>query len=146
MTIIPYHADIHDQLVDIWHRAVRQTHSFLSEEDIQFYHQMVREAALTSVEVQVALNENREPVGFIGTDGQMIEMLFIDPDYHGQGIGKQLLNHIIEQKGSDLTVDVNEQNDGAKGFYEHYGFVQTGRSELDGSGRPFPLLHMKLQR
>ncbi|MFG0216780.1 acetyltransferase, partial [Brevibacillus porteri] len=27
-----------------------------------------------------------------------------------------------------------------------YGFVQTGRSELDGSGKPFPLLHLDLQR
>jgi len=26
------------------------------------------------------------------------------------------------------------------------GFVQTGRSELDGEGNPFPLLHLKLQQ
>lgn len=45
-----------------------------------------------------------------------------------------------------LSVDVNEQNPQAVGFYLHYGFVQTGRSPLDGEGRPFPLLHMSLLR
>lgn len=39
---------------------------------------------------------------------------------------------------------MNEQNPQAVGFYLHYGFVQTGRSPLDGEGRPFPLLHMAL--
>jgi putative acetyltransferase len=39
---------------------------------------------------------------------------------------------------------VNEQNPEAVGFYLHYGFAQTGRSPLDGEGRPFPLLHMSL--
>jgi putative acetyltransferase len=38
---------------------------------------------------------------------------------------------------------VNEQNPAACGFYEHLGFVVVGRSEVDGTGRPFPLLHMR---
>ncbi|MFU6774762.1 GNAT family N-acetyltransferase, partial [Pseudomonas aeruginosa] len=43
-----------------------------------------------------------------------------------------------------LSVDVNEQNPQACGFYRHYGFRQTGRSATDSAGRPFPLLHMSL--
>ena len=43
-----------------------------------------------------------------------------------------------------LTVDVNEQNPQAVGFYRHYGFIQVARSPLDGEGKPFPLLHMAL--
>jgi putative acetyltransferase len=41
-------------------------------------------------------------------------------------------------------VDVNEQNPQGVGFYRHMGFEQVGRSELDGQGNPFPLLHMRL--
>ncbi|HKB39870.1 MAG TPA: hypothetical protein VKD72_25770, partial [Gemmataceae bacterium] len=44
----------------------------------------------------------------------------------------------------ELTVDVNEQNAAARGFYEACGFVVEGRSELDDQGRPYPLLHMRL--
>jgi putative acetyltransferase len=40
-------------------------------------------------------------------------------------------------------LDVNEQNPQALGFYQHQGFVITGRSPLDGQGNPFPLLHLR---
>ncbi len=37
---------------------------------------------------------------------------------------------------------LNEQNPQAVGFYLHLGFSITARSELDGQGNAFPLLHM----
>jgi putative acetyltransferase len=49
-----------------------------------------------------------------------------------------------KQRGA-LTVDVNEQNTQGVGFYRHLGFVETGRSETDDQGRPYPLLHLKLE-
>lgn len=144
--IVPYQAHDHDKLVDIWHRAVVQTHSFLTEADIEFYYELVRNGALQEVEIWVELNEDHEPVGFIGIDGSKIEMLFVDPNYHGRGVGRRLIKHVETLKGGDLRVDVNEQNIGACGFYERLGFVQIGRSELDSSGRPFPLLHLELMK
>ncbi|CAH1201670.1 Peptidyl-lysine N-acetyltransferase YjaB [Paenibacillus plantiphilus] len=141
--IVPYRENDHDALVDIWYRAVRHTHTFLTEKDIQFYHQMVQNGALREVEVWVELNESNEAAGFIGLDGIKIEMLFVDPSYHGKGIGSRLIEHAARIKGSHLQVDVNEQNEGACRFYERYGFIQTRRSALDSSGRPFPLLHLE---
>jgi putative acetyltransferase len=41
------------------------------------------------------------------------------------------------------TVDVNEQNVGAVAFYRRIGFEVEGRSEVDSTGKPFPLLHMR---
>ncbi|MNN83835.1 putative N-acetyltransferase YjaB [compost metagenome] len=43
-------------------------------------------------------------------------------------------------------LDVNEQNAQALGFYLHQGFEVVGRSETDGMGQPYPLLHMRLIR
>lgn len=141
--IVQFQEAYHDRLVDIWHRAVRATHRFLTEEDIAFYHEMVRGGALRGVELWVHLDDRYEPIGFIGLDGTKIEMLFVDPSRHGQGIGSRLIRHAQALKGNRLQVDVNEQNDGACSFYERLGFARTGRSELDGSGRPFPLLHLE---
>ncbi|MCC3378296.1 acetyltransferase [Paenibacillus farraposensis] len=141
--IVAYREENHDQLVDIWHRAVRRTHTFLEEKDIQFYYQIVRNGALREVEIWMDWNESDGPTGFIGLDGPKIEMLFVDPERHGQGIGRRLIQHARKIKGTHLKVDVNEQNKKAHAFYKHLGFVQTGRSELDGSGRAFPLLHME---
>ncbi|MFG0238205.1 acetyltransferase [Brevibacillus porteri] len=144
--IVIYEDIYRDQLVDIWYRAVCCTHHFLTQEDIEFYKNMVKNEALSAVEVWMEINEKKEPVGFIGLDGTKIEMLFVDPEYHGKGIGSRLLEHAERKYGPHLKVDVNEQNEGAHAFYKRYGFVQTGRSELDGSGKPFPLLHLDLQR
>ncbi|WP_163876106.1 GNAT family N-acetyltransferase [Paenibacillus favisporus] len=144
--ITAYREEDHDYLVELWYRAVRETHAFLTEADIAFYRRIVDEQALKHVEVWVDKDDSGVPLGFIGLDGSMVEMLFVDPDRHGQGIGTRLLRYAEQLKGSRLRVDVNEQNDGAYAFYQRYGFVRTGRSELDGSGRPFPLLHLELKR
>lgn len=143
--IAPFTEAYHDRLVQIWLRAVSQTHDFLMEEDIRFYYEMVQNGALRAVEVWVCLNPEQEPIGFIGLDGPKIEMLFVDPLYHGQGSGTKLIRHAEQLKGRELQVDVNEQNPKAHAFYKKYGFVQIGRSELDGSGKLFPLIHMQLQ-
>jgi len=141
--ITPFQESDHDILVDIWYRAVCRTHTFLTDSDIEFYRDIVQNGALSQVEIWVSRNENKEPTGFIGLDGTGIEMLFVDPEYHGKGIGSQLIKHAQKLKGNTLQVDVNEQNDGACAFYKRFGFVQVGRSELDGSGKPFPLLHLE---
>ncbi|MNY60791.1 putative N-acetyltransferase YjaB [compost metagenome] len=100
---------------------------------------------LPAVNVWVAVDGTGQPCGFIGLSGNKVEMLFIDQDQRGKGVGKALLEH-AETLHNELQLDVNEQNPQASGFYRHYGFEITGRSALDGQGNPFPLLHMKLAK
>jgi putative acetyltransferase len=71
-----------------------------------------------------------------------MDSLFIDPAYCGRGLGRAMVEHACSI-APDLSVDVNEQNEAAVAFYRHLGFAQVGRSPVDGSGRPYPLLHMK---
>ena len=61
----------------------------------------------------------------------------------GGGVGRALLAYAVEHWDA-RTLDVNEQNPQAAGFYEHMGFVVEGRSPVDDAGRPFPLLHLRL--
>ncbi|QHG65855.1 acetyltransferase [Pseudomonas putida] len=133
----------HPRLLDIWLRAVRATHQFLQASDIEALLPQLRDVYLHAVELWVAVDPEDTPLGFIGLNENHVEMLFIDPDLRGQGIGRELLDFCRRSRDT-LSVDVNEQNPQAVGFYLHYGFVQTGRSPLDGEGRPFPLLHMAL--
>jgi len=133
----------HPRLLDIWLRAVRATHHFLQASDIDALLPQLRDVYLPAVALWVAVDLEQKPLGFIGLNEDHVEMLFIDPDLRGQGIGRALLDFCLTTRDT-LSVDVNEQNPQAVGFYRHYGFVQTGRSPLDGEGRPFPLLHMAL--
>lgn len=144
MKIRLYANEDNARLVDIWLAAVRATHHFLTEDDIQFFLPQLRDLHIPALEVHVAEGEDGQLLGFAGLDGANLEMLFIDPIHHGRGIGKRLVDHAVALKGR-LKVDVNEQNPGALAFYLKCGFTQIGRSELDGSGKPFPLLHLAQQ-
>jgi putative acetyltransferase len=53
------------------------------------------------------------------------------------------VSHAQQLRGVALTVDVNEQNVAARGFYEALGFAVVGRSPMDDTGRPYPILHMR---
>lgn len=133
----------HPQLLNIWLRSVRATHHFLQESDIEALLPQLRDIYLPAVELWVTVDAEDCPLGFIGLNENHVEMLFIEPDLRGKGIGRALLDHARSLR-RQMSVDVNEQNPEAVGFYLHYGFVQTGRSPLDGKGRPFPLLHLSL--
>jgi putative acetyltransferase len=133
-----------EALVDTWLRAVRATHTFLSEADIQSLLPLVRDyLASDGPEFWVLCDDAGATMGFMALSGSRLEALFLAPEFHRRGGGRRLVRHARELRG-ELTVDVNEQNPGARRFYEACGFVVESRSELDEAGRPFPLLHMRL--
>lgn len=131
------------RLTEVWEAAVRATHHFLGEDDIQFFKPLVRDAYLDSVRLACLRDAQGRILGFVGTADDKVEMLFVDPACHGRGIGRALMAHALA--GGARSVDVNEQNPQAVGFYRHLGFVQYARSEVDGSGKPFPILHLRLE-
>jgi len=141
MQIRPTNSDDLEALIDIWLRSVRATHKFLTEEDIQFFSRLVRQG-LPTIELWVLCDDDNSLIGFMGLEGNTVEALFLDPNRFRRGGGRLLVNHAEQLKGP-LTVDVNEQNSGACRFYEACGFVTYSRSDLDSTGRPFPLLHMR---
>ncbi|MBE5023515.1 acetyltransferase [Olsenella sp. DSM 107455] len=131
-----------ERLVGVWERSVRATHTFLSEAEIAKIKPFVPQA-IAGVETLVVAEKDDEPLGFMGVQDGRLEMLFLDPDARGQGLGRRLLERGIERLDvRELTV--NEQNPQAVGFYEHLGFKTYRRTELDEEGRPYPLLYMRL--
>ncbi len=131
------------RIVVVWEASVRATHHFVSEADIHVFRPMVRDA-LPQIPALVCVRDDGGCVaGFIAVADGSVEMLFIDPAARGQGAGRLLLQHAIAALGA-TRLDVNEQNERALGFYTHMGFAVVGRSALDGTGKPYPLLHMRL--
>ncbi|HDS1037434.1 TPA: acetyltransferase [Stenotrophomonas maltophilia] len=140
-TLRPSRATDGEAVVDLWRRAVDATHDFLSAEDRQAIDAEVA-GFLPHAPLLLAVDAQDRPQGFMLIDGTHMEALFIDPDVRGQGIGRQLVEHALAQH-PQLTTDVNAQNAQAVGFYLRMGFVETGRSALDGQGRPYPLIHLR---
>ncbi|WP_156096564.1 acetyltransferase [Amycolatopsis jejuensis] len=128
------------RLLEIWRSAVEATHHFLAPSDVEYYATRVPEY-LPEVALTVATVDG-VAAGFSGTAEGKLEMLFVHDDFRGQGVGSALLRAAVD-RFPELTLDVNEQNPSAVGFYLHQGFVVTGRQPLDSDGRPFPLLQLK---
>jgi putative acetyltransferase len=133
------------ELLDIWLRSVRATHAFVTVADISFLQPRVRDyLASDASELYIICTDAGAVAGFMGLSGNEIEALFLAPEHLRRGLGTRLIAEARSLRpGAELTVDVNEQNTGARRFYEASGFVVEGRSELDSQGLPFPLLHMR---
>ncbi|RYD79989.1 MAG: GNAT family N-acetyltransferase [Sphingobacteriales bacterium] len=133
----------YDELILIWEESVRATHHFLSEEDIITFRKLIREQYFDAVNLYCARDEHENIVGFIGVLDHNLEMLFIDPRLQGKGIAGMLIKYAINHLQVN-KVDVNEQNPNGRAFYEHFAFKVVSRSPLDGTGKPYPILHMQL--
>ena len=131
------------QLLQVWESAVKKTHLFLSDSEIENIKKYVPQALKEIPHLIIAENENGFPIAFMGIDGQKLEMLFISSEERGKGFGRKLIRYGIETYSiNELTV--NEQNPSARGFYEHMGFQVYKRTDHDGQGNPYPLLYMRL--
>lgn len=133
-------ADGH-RAIEIWRTAVDATHDFLTPEDRIAIEEEVK-GFLPKAPLWLAVDDSDRPLAFMLLDGNSMEALFIDPAHRGRGIGRALVGHAIALHGT-ITTEVNEQNAQAVGFYRHMGFIPAGRSERDGQGRPYPLIHLR---
>lgn len=145
--IIPLESHAYDEeLQTIWEAAVRATHDFLQEEDIQFYKKYV-ERMLQNPPLLLGLfipSERAQGtlVAFMGIQDDMLEMLFVHPAYMGKGFGSALLQCAFD--GFNVwRLTVNEQNPQAYRFYKKHGFTRVSRSERDDAGKPFPILYLE---
>lgn len=132
--------EIENKLLVIWESRVRATHNFLSDPEINNIKKYVPHALRRVSHLIVAYDEN-EPVAFMGINDLKLEMLFVDANQRGNGIGKALITYGIHNLDIN-ELAVNEQNPGARGF-EHMGFKAVERSEFDDQGNPYPILIMK---
>ncbi|WP_413974959.1 acetyltransferase [Stenotrophomonas acidaminiphila] len=129
------------RVIDIWRRAVDATHHFLADADRQALDAEVS-ALLPQAPLLLAVDAADVPLAFMWVvDGHM-EALFVDPLHRGRGLGRRLVQQALREHPG-LGTDVNAQNPSAMAFYTRLGFVETGRSALDGQGRPYPLVHLR---
>ena len=119
------------------------THDFLTAQDLDEISIIVLDEYLPNAEFLVIADDDDVPYGFMGLTKNNVDSLFIDPGMRGRGAGRVLMDEAKRRFPGGLTVDVNEQNAQAVGFYECIGFRVTGRTPVDGMGKPYPILHLR---
>jgi putative acetyltransferase len=111
------------ELLKVWESSVRASHHFLKEDEIEFLKKLIQEKnVFDHLNIQVARDQTKNILGIMGVVASSLEMLFVEGNSIGKGIGKILMLK----------------------FYEYFGFKVISRSELDDYGNPYPILHMEL--
>ncbi|RVU83344.1 GNAT family N-acetyltransferase [Leucothrix sargassi] len=109
-------------VLNSWEVATRLAHSFMTDEFIAQERINVAEIYMPNTDTWVAEVEG-ETKGFIALMGNEVGAIFLQPNYHGQGIGKALMDKAQEIHG-DLEVEVFKVNSIGRNFYLKYGFEQ----------------------
>ena len=122
--IRPYQPDDFEPVTHLW-RVAREVslpdfqaakgHPF--EKDQWYF----REHILPNNTVWV-IDRDRYPVAFLAIDGDMINHLYVHPDYQRQGIGVLLLAFARQLSPSGLQLFTLQINAIARAFYEKNGF------------------------
>jgi len=122
--IRPYVSRDADRILCIWRKASEYAHPFLSDDFHDMAATAIRETYLPQAETYVTEFQG-VPIGFISLLDTHIGGLFLDPLFHGLGLGKAMVDHAVRQKGP-LTVEVFRKNRIGRRFYDAYGFIETG--------------------
>jgi ribosomal protein S18 acetylase RimI-like enzyme len=64
-------------------------------------------------------------VGMIVLDADGIDQLYVDPAWHGRGIGSRLVELAKRRRPDGLALYTFQVNDRARRFYERHGFLAT---------------------
>lgn len=123
-----------ERVMDIWYRASKVGHPFLSEEALALDRAEIIALSIP-VARQLVWEEDGEVVGFIALVENHVGGLFVLPSYHRRGIGTRLMRHVQEMYAR-LTVDVYVVNENARRFYEKCGFRSLRERVCSRTGQP----------
>lgn len=123
MQIRQYRQSDLDDVLDAWEVATRMAHAFMTDEFIARERINVAEMYLPNTDTWVA-EVDGSVVGFIALMGNEVGAIFLQPDHHGQGIGKSLMDKAQELHGA-LEVEVFSANAIGRRFYQGYGFEEV---------------------
>ena len=113
-------ADI-DKVMDIWMKSTIKAHDFISKEYWQDNYNTVKEVYIPMSETFV-YKDVQGIKGFISViNNEFIGALFVDIDFQGNGIGKQLIDYAVSKYGK-LQLAVYKENKKSVEFYINRGF------------------------
>ena len=139
MLVRKYRATDLDAVLSAWEAATRLAHSFMTNEFIAQERKNVAEIYLPNTETWVVEIDSLVQ-GFIALIGNEVGAIFLQPECHGQGAGKALMD-TAQQIHGDLEVEVFEENAIGRNFYSKYGFEHLQQKMHEATGQS--LLRLK---
>jgi putative acetyltransferase len=130
-----------DAVLLSWEDAVKIAHPFLKQEFLDTQRYNIPSVYLPNTDTWVA-EAGGEVVGFIALMGNEAGAIFLMPEFHGQGIGKALIDK-AQDIHETLEVEVFKANSIERKFYSQYGFNFLSESIHEPTGQT--ALRLKFQ-
>lgn len=122
-----------EPVLNSWEVATRLAHKFMTDEFIGQERTNVAEIYLPNTDTWVA-DVDGEVKGFISLIGNEVGAIFLQPNCHGKGIGKALMDKAQSIHGN-LEVEVFKENAIGRDFYSKYGFEQLEEKLHEPTGQ-----------
>ncbi len=120
------------ELLSIWYDAAKLAHRFWTAEKLDQERRDISEKFLPMAETWV-LEDEEQVVGFIALLDNEVGGIFVSPDRHGHGIGRALMDHARASR-DHLELEVFEDNEIGRAFYDSYGFYNAGERRDEQTG------------
>lgn len=134
-------ADI-DDILDVWYKASCLAHPFLDKKFQDQEKINIREIYIPNTKTWVWIQDETIE-GFISMMDNEVGAIFVNPDKHGLGIGRKLMD-FVSKLHPELEVEVFKENQIGRAFYDHYGFEVI--NEYIHEETQHALLRMKFTR
>ena len=122
-----------DRIMGIWLRSTIKAHDFISKEYWEDNYNDVRNIYIPMAET-VVYEDEEDIKGFISIiNNVFIGALFVDIDYQGSGIGKKLIDYVMDRY-KKLNLAVYKENKKSVEFYINRGFKIIKEQVNEDSG------------
>lgn len=135
-----YAADDLDDLLFAWESASKIGHPFLTADFLEQEQHNIAHVYLPVADTWVA-EQGQKVIGFISLIGNEVGALFVQPQFHGTGVGRALMEKARELQG-DLEVEVFKANAIGRNFYKKAGFEPLSEKMHEPTGHE--MLRLKL--
>lgn len=115
-----------------WENASKIAHPFLTEHFLETERYNIPNVYLPNTDTWVA-DFGGTVIGFIALIGNEVGAIFVEPEFHGTGVGLSLMNK-AQQIHGDLEVEVFEENSIGRKFYSSYGFSLLTKKTHEATG------------
>ena len=129
-----------EELLDAWYSASQAAHPFLDEDFFVQERKNIADVHIPNVETWVYEKDNKV-IGFISLTENEVGAIFLNPEYHGTGIGRELMEHAKSIR-TFLELYVFKDNAIGRNFYDKCGFEFVSEVMHEQTG--FMQLKLKL--
>ena len=134
MNIRQYNTSDLEAVLSSWEAATRLAHPFMTEDFLAQQRKDIAEIYMPNTDTWVAELDGKV-VGFVALMGNETGAMFLQPNYHGKGIGKALMDKANELYSS-LELEVFKANTIGRKFYARYGFELLEEKHHEPTGQP----------